>query len=169
MDPHQLEKLLNDHGAALELFASQWTNTPEDCVQEAFIKLVRQRVPPEKAVAWLYRVVRNEAISTWRKARRRRRHEELAAVERSAWFQPGPEGSVSPREVKRVLDQLESPYREVVVARIWGGLSFEQIAHAVGSSTSSVHRYYQQGLTHIRQALGTSWPNTQHPTVNGTI
>ena len=30
-----LERLIEQHGAALELFASQWTESPEDCVQDA--------------------------------------------------------------------------------------------------------------------------------------
>ena len=66
IDPQQLEQLMNDHGAALELFAAQWSLVPEDCVQEAFLELVRQRRAPDNALAWLYRVVRNRAIS-WRR------------------------------------------------------------------------------------------------------
>lgn len=34
-----LQTLLDRHGAAMELFASQWTKAPEDCVQDAFIQL----------------------------------------------------------------------------------------------------------------------------------
>jgi DNA-directed RNA polymerase specialized sigma24 family protein len=32
-------------------------------VQEAFLKLVEQRSQPDRPLAWLYRVVRNGAIS----------------------------------------------------------------------------------------------------------
>ena len=46
VSPKLLEHLLHRHGAALELFASQWTPWPEDCVQEPFV----YRVDGGKAV-----------------------------------------------------------------------------------------------------------------------
>ncbi len=54
LTPELLQRLLDEHGAALELFASQWTEAPEDCVQEAFLKLVGQRKPPDRVVPWLF-------------------------------------------------------------------------------------------------------------------
>jgi RNA polymerase sigma-70 factor (ECF subfamily) len=44
--------------------------------------------------------------------------------------------------------------REVIVAHIWGGLTFTQIADLVGASSSTVHRRYQSGLTNLRNSLG---------------
>ena len=73
--PELLQRLLDEHGAALELFAAQWTEAPEDCVQEAFLQLVRQPLPPDRIVAWLFRVVRNRAISLQRAASTRRRQD----------------------------------------------------------------------------------------------
>ena len=67
LDPNLLEELMRKHGAALELFAGQWTTMPEDCVQEAFLQLVREPKTPDRPLAWLYRVVRNRAIS-WRRS-----------------------------------------------------------------------------------------------------
>ena len=42
---------------------AQWTEAADDCVQEALIELARQPRVPENVVAWLYRVVRNRAVS----------------------------------------------------------------------------------------------------------
>ena len=52
-----IANVLDEHSAALELFAVQWTETPEDCVQEAVLELTRQPVPPQNVAAWLYHVV----------------------------------------------------------------------------------------------------------------
>ena len=57
---------------------------PEDVVQEAFLKLVRQGRPPEDAVAWLYRVMRNGALDAAKMARRRQRRESAPRPVR--WF-----------------------------------------------------------------------------------
>src|SRR5271167_4632437 len=86
MDSDWLARLVDRHAAALELFARQWCDTPEDVVQEAFVKLAAQHTPPENSAAWLFRVVRNGALNAAQAARRRRRYE-TAAAESTAWFQ----------------------------------------------------------------------------------
>ncbi len=43
MDPDLLGQLLDRHAAALELYARQWCEVPEDVVQDAFLKLAGQR------------------------------------------------------------------------------------------------------------------------------
>ena len=84
--PELLDELLDRHGAALELFARQWCDTPDDVVQQAFVQLARQSQAPEQIVAWLYRVVRNAALSAARSQQRRRRHEAAAAELARPWF-----------------------------------------------------------------------------------
>lgn len=157
LDPELLERLLNQHAAALELFARQWTPAPEDCVQEAFLELVRQRPTPDNITAWLYRVVRNRAISASRSSRRRRKHEAAAALESRGWFAPARVELVDEETLSRALSLLADQHREVIVARIWGGLSFEQISEVVGTSVSSAHRRYHAGLRELRERLGISW------------
>src|SRR5262245_36133610 len=88
MGPDELGRLVDQHAAALTLYARQWCSAPEDVVQEAFLKLVVQRSPPEQPVAWLHKVVRNTALSLGRAARRRSRHEAEAATRIPTWFVP---------------------------------------------------------------------------------
>ena len=122
--PQMLERLLSEHGAALELFAGQWSRRPDDCVQEAFLALVRQQTLPDRIVPWLYRVVRNQAISEARSAHRRRRHETIAAAMNESWFvangDPGQTLAVT-----EALEAVTDEEREIIVARIWGRLTFE--------------------------------------------
>ncbi len=66
MDPTVLGQLVDEHAAALELYARQWCAAPEDVVQEAFLKLMSQMHLPRNVVPWLFRVVRNQAITVWR-------------------------------------------------------------------------------------------------------
>jgi len=73
MDAELLGRLFDQHAAALVLYARQWCATPEDVVQDALLKLVAQKKPTQCAVAWLYRVVRNGAISAARSSKRRLR------------------------------------------------------------------------------------------------
>ncbi len=162
--PEVLESLLEAHGAALELFAAQWSDTPDDCVQEAFIELARQAQSPDRILAWLYRVVRNRAISHARSAGRRRKYEAAAASQMALWFEPSAGSSLDAKAATAALLELSPQHREVIVARIWGALSFEQIAELVGSSVSTAHRRYFEGLAHLRERLGLSWLVKDNPT-----
>jgi RNA polymerase sigma-70 factor (ECF subfamily) len=165
MGPDQLGRLVDAHAAALVLYARQWCSVPEDIVQEAFVKLVAQRPVPHEPVAWLYRVVRNQAISAARSQRRRQRHESAAAARTPAWFHPTDAAGLDAEAVMAALNGLPLEQREIIVAHLWGGQTFAQIAELTGSSSSTVHRWYLQGLTTLRERLGVPCP-TPTPLAN---
>lgn len=159
MGPEQLAELVDRYAAALVLYARQWCACPEDVVQSAFLKLVSVRVPPDNLLPWLYRVVRNGAIDASRAARRRSRYEAAAADSAPKWFCPSydPTG-LDARRAAAELAELPPETREIIVAHIWGGLTFEQIAEAVGSSAATCYRRYAAGLDTLRQKLGAEKP-----------
>lgn len=154
--PELLGRLLDEQGGALALYAAQWTDAPDDCVQEALIELARQPALPRNVIAWLYRVVRNRAISDFRASRRRTQREELAARLRLRDSESGDqaEAGIEAAELAAALDSLDEALREAVVARVWGGLGFEEIAALAECSTSTAHRRYEAGLTVLRERLG---------------
>jgi len=160
LGPKLLTRLLDEHGAALVLYAQQWCDTPEDVVQEAFLRLMRQSEPPENVVGWLYRVVRNGAISASRAAGRRRRREAAVAHRREPWFKPSEADRLDAAQVTRALAELPVEHREIVVARLWGGLPFAEIARLTGTSTSTAHRHYEAALAALRERLGVTCPKT---------
>ncbi len=158
--PDILGRLFDEHAGALLLFARQWCDAPEDIVQDAFASLARQKRVPERVVPWLYTVVRNGAISASRKSRRRRRREERAAASELApgelWFD-ATDDRIDAEFAARLLADLDSETREVIVGKIWGGLTFEEIASLQDCSLSTAHRRYQAGLTRLQERLETRW------------
>jgi RNA polymerase sigma factor (sigma-70 family) len=159
--PELLTRLLDEHGAALVLYAQQWCDSPEDVVQEALLQLVRQAEAPENVVGWVYRVVRNGAISAARSARRRGRREAAAAHRGEPWFNPSEAQRLDAAAATAALKQLPIEERETIVARLWGGLTLEQIAELTGTSKSTVHRWYQSGLSALRERLGVACPKRE--------
>ena len=157
MSPRQLAELIDRHGPALVLFARQWSSAPEDVVQESLLKLFLQRVPPSDPAAWLFRVVRNAAIDDAKKAARRKRREATAMP--AAWFVEPIIDWLDAEQAVSALEQLSSELREVVIARLWGGLTFEQVAEAMGCSASSAHRRFDVGIEQLRKSLGVSCKN----------
>jgi RNA polymerase sigma-70 factor (ECF subfamily) len=163
MTAGEVARLIDSHAAALVLYARQWCAEPEDVVQEALIKLVRQKPPPADAAAWLYRVVRNGAMDVAKMARRRQRREAVAARPVRWFIEPEIDGLDAETAVA-ALGRLALEQREVIVARHWGGLSFEQISEAVGCSASTAFRRYGAGVEELRKQLGVKCPN---PSSNG--
>jgi RNA polymerase sigma factor (sigma-70 family) len=149
-----LSELVDRHFAPLVLFARQWCRTPEDVVQEAFVRLLRQSTMPANVVGWLYRAVRNEALAAARAAQRRGRREASVAHRGEPWFERSPGAPIEAAEATARLEQLPLQQREVIVARLWGGLSLAEIAELTGSPVSTVHWRYRSGLAALRESLG---------------
>ena len=159
--PRQLSALLKEHCRGLEVYAAQWSIHPEDCVQEAFVKLAALSPPPENAVAWLYRVTRNQAISSLRSNKSRQQHESFAS-----WLSSRKPKSVDPANVLaetdererivKMMDKLDETDRELVMMRIWSGLTWSQIAELTDRSSSSAQRNYVAAIEKIRNLLESS-------------
>ena len=158
VDYNQLTRAMDEHGSALVLYAHQFCDTPEDVVQEAFLRLMRQKAAPDNMAGWLFRVVRNAAISASRAAARRSRYETNATERNQDWFVPSNDARLDAAAATRALDDLPIAQREVIVPRLWGGLGFGEIAQLTGSSTSTVHRHYRAGLEMLRERLGVACP-----------
>jgi len=155
MTPRQLADLVAAHAAALVLFARQRCDCPEDVVQETFCKLFVLRAPPADPAAWLFHAVRNAAIDAGRVTRRRVRREQTVARPEQ-WF-AGAEADGLDAAVA-ALEALPAEQREVIVARLWGGLTLEQVASAAGCSVSTAHRRYEAGIAALRERLGATCP-----------
>jgi RNA polymerase sigma-70 factor (ECF subfamily) len=147
-DADLLARLLDQHGGALALYAAQWTDSADDCVQEALVELARQTEAPENTVGWLYRVVKNRALNAARGHNRRRERE--AEAWRRRLVGEGPADS-DRADLLEAVERLPVEQRELIVLRVWGGLSFAEIAEATEVAVSTAHRKYQEAIDSLRQ------------------
>jgi len=106
--------------------------------------------------------VRNRASSEARSARRRKQRESAFAAGNQDWFQPTDEGDLDPQDAAGTIGGLSDELREVVVARIWGGLTFEQIAEITQTSVSTAFRRYEEAISILRTRLRIPCPNNKN-------
>lgn len=161
ISPQRLAALLKEHGRGLEVYAAQWSLNPEDCVQESFVKLAALSPRPKNCVAWLFKVTRNHAISSLRSQKRRSKHESFASWLGSYGSQSSDPANLLPEVEERerlmqALGMLDESDREIVVMRIWSGLTWSQIAELSSSSSSSAQRNYVAAIEKIRKLLEVS-------------
>ena len=157
--PEFIGRLLDGHAAQLGLYARQLCDDPDDVVQRAFIKLAEQRAAPLNPVAWLYKVVRNEAFMASRSAQRRKRREEETARIKGDCFRPSADDAIDAGTVTDALKLLTDEQREIVTSHIWGGRSFREISELIGISDSTAHRRYHEALEILRKQIGASCQN----------
>jgi RNA polymerase sigma-70 factor (ECF subfamily) len=126
------------------------------------LELIGQRQRPDRIGAWLFRVVRNRAISARRSDQRRVRREQRTAVE-EACFESTPL-ALDAAAASQALAELQPELREAVVARVWGELTFNEMGELSGTSSSTAQRRYEQGLLALQARLEKPCTTTNRPT-----
>ncbi len=162
MEAAKLGRLVDEHAAGLVLYARQWSSAPEDIVQEAFLKLAALPKAPDQPAAWLYRVVRNAAISTLRALYRRRKHEAALAERTPPWFVRSDDTELDARAATEALNALPEFEREAITLHLWGGLTFAEVGGVLECSNSTAHRWYLAGLARLRERLQTPCPHSKN-------
>lgn len=151
VSPLQLSELLDRHWGPLMAWVGRTDGIAEDVVQQAFVKLSAEPALPDNPTAWLYKVSRNIAITERKKLQRRRSRQATAARPESQ-----PCETWKSRESADLAEQLEKlpdELRETVVAHIWGGMTFDEIATAADRSKATVWRQYQRALKLLRESV----------------
>ncbi len=148
---------LDRHGAALVLLARQWADSradAEDVVQDAFVCFWRSRHKAVDPAAYLFACVKHCALDRQRSRARRSRREEVAARPEAETLFTGPlEQDERRAAIDTALRTLTDNQREVVVMKIWGGLTFPQIAFALGIPANTVASRYRYALARLRGQL----------------
>lgn len=148
-----------EHGAALVLLARQWLPDradAEDVVQEAFVRFWRSRHKAADPKAYLFGCVKHCALDSLRSRRRRVRREEAASRTEhlpDALFSTSLEQDERRAAIEAALQQLPEAQREVLVMKIWGSLSFPQIADALEISANTAASRYRYALAKLREQL----------------
>lgn len=163
--PIDWESWLDINGARLFLYARQQTHSradAEDVLQDALLQLVRAveggdfRGEPAQWFTYTLSAIRHLAADD---ARRRltRRNYELNALpepaEDNPWLRCELDDALHRRHVECVLQTLPVEYVEVLILRIWEGLSFREMAQVTGENQNTVNTRYRRALALFRQKL----------------
>jgi len=151
----ELAELLDLHANPLRLFAAQWSNSPDDCVQEAFVQLAAQNPQPAKPLAWLYQVVRRRALNDLRGSKRRVDREQQVARADFSSADPVEQMMLNEEQqrIQKSLDSLPPESRELIVLRIWSGMKWSEIGQLTGCSTSAAQRRFVAALKLMKESL----------------
>ena len=158
LDGDDLVALIDRYYAVLVLYARRFApDAAEDLAQSAFAKLIESaeyRGKPDSPGAWLFRVVRNEGLDLAKRRSRERNYQKSLAengtLDRSEKVTDPVEQDERITEALAALDDAE---REIVTLRIWGGLSFAEIAETLNESKTTLFRRYESALARMKKTL----------------
>ena len=86
----------------------------------------------------------------------RRARYELASADPDTWFDPDAGSPLDAESTAQWIEQLPDIQRQIVTARIWGDLTFEQVAEVVDRPTATVFRLFREAIDTMRQNLRTN-------------
>jgi RNA polymerase sigma-70 factor (ECF subfamily) len=152
-DREDVARLYAQHGALLLGYACSLLGdlaAAEDVLHQVFARLLRGNLTIRGApVAYLCRAVRNAAANH----RRARSREVEFDATRPSWLEAPPGLEEMGLAVESALRRLPEEQREVIVLRVWGQLSFQEIADALEAPPNTVASRYRYGLAKLRDIL----------------
>lgn len=148
------------YGPRLLLCARQWTRSAadaEDALQEGFVRFWRrQRALGGDPLGLVLTSIRRAAVDEARaRSRRGAREEQFGSLAEGAppLFERLVEGDERRCEIEAALARLPAEQREVLVLKIWGELTFAEIAAQRGLSLNTVASRYRYALAALRERL----------------
>lgn len=156
-----VERLYDAHASALFAFLLNLTRNEadtRDLLQEVFLKLARQ---PDRLAearderAFLLRLAHNLAIDQMRRRQTREKTYDRLGQEICLMFEPGedPDEEAFHIGLSEAMRELPVEQRAVLHLKLWGDLTFEEIAATLGIPPNTAASRYRYGLDKLRHLL----------------
>lgn len=140
----------------------------EDLTQETFVRVFNNldRFKPGSFKAWINRITTNLFLDQARRKSLIWMEALPEDTERVPGNTPAPAALYDEQllhpDLQKALDELNPEYRVAVVLRDIEGLSYEEIADAVGVKVGTVRSRIHRGRSQIRESLGDQVPVFAH-------
>jgi RNA polymerase sigma-70 factor (ECF subfamily) len=154
----ELAGIYVEHRQGLFTLALSIVRDPEraqDAVHDAFARLCRTaHRPTGDLTAYVFAAVRNAAIDICRRSP----PGTVSIFETEGDSpEPSPAAQVAEHErdqlVRRELEKLPDAQKQVIMMKIYGELTFEQIAQSLGEPLQTVASRYRRALARLRETM----------------
>ena len=155
----EVTRLVNEHAKSLYAYAFRLTgssNDAEDLTQQVFL-IAQQKIgqlrDPNKARAWLFRILRNEFLAS----RQRKAPVSEADLECDIASTKGDETQESQVDRERLqasLNELSDEYRVILVMFYFDELSYKEIAAQLEIPIGTVMSRLARAKSSLRSKLG---------------
>jgi RNA polymerase sigma-70 factor (ECF subfamily) len=133
--------------------------TAEDLTSQTFIKSLEaiNNFNPDRGSfsSWLYRIARNNVIDYYRKSSRKKTVNvcDFWGIKDKSNLHYDVELKERVEEVEKYLQSLKSEYREIVVMRLWDGLSYAEIAEITEREEANCRMIFSRTISKMKKEL----------------
>lgn len=123
----------------------------EDAVLDAMLAISQLKYSPDDLAAYLFRTVRNKALHSAKQQHRFKDDAELANFIDS--HQQSPEQQIFVKQVLEHLTHLESNQQQVLIMKLFGDLTFQEIAEVTATNPNTVASWYRRGVASLKEKI----------------
>jgi RNA polymerase sigma factor (sigma-70 family) len=138
---------------------SQGAREPEDLLGDVFVQVVRgiHSFDGDEAGfrSWVFVVAHHRVIDERRRLRHRPEPAPTETLDRPSTQDVADDAleRVATERVRRIVDRLVPDQRDVLLLRLVGGMTIEEIAKAVGKRAGAVKALQRRGLAAVKREL----------------
>ncbi len=138
-------------------FKTHHKQTAEDILSATFIKAL-DNINSFKAElgpfsAWLYQIARNTIIDQYRSKKPEMNIDDAWDLSDGSDLMRDIDARDKIKKVEKYLKEFTSEQRDIVIMRVWQGLSYEEISAVLGKSEASCKMMYSRTMKKLRETM----------------
>jgi RNA polymerase sigma-70 factor (ECF subfamily) len=138
-------------------YKTQHKETAEDLVSQIFTKALSKigsfNTNKGTFQAWLYQIARNTVIDHYRTRKKDRNIEDIFDLASEIDIERDTEVKIKLAEVEEYLRDLKPEQRDIILMRVWQGMSYRDISVIMGKSEASCKMMYSRGINKLRNEI----------------
>jgi RNA polymerase sigma-70 factor (ECF subfamily) len=131
--------------------------TAEDLTSVAFVKALNSFSSFDQNKggfsAWIYKIARNTVIDFYRSKKTLINIDDVWDLSDNQDIEREVDASLKLAEVKKYLKNLSSEQRDVIILRVWEGLSYKEIAAVLGKSENSCKMMFFRTIKKLKEEM----------------
>ena len=155
----ELEQVYRQHRQALFSLALTITGCSElaeDAVHDAFLRLCEmQETPSGRLAAYVFAAARNSAVDCCRRTKRDLKLAETLFAETPTTGTANDSSATDDgcERLRHEIESLDAGTREIIVMKIYGELTFDEIGEVIDAPPATVATRYRRGLLALEEKL----------------
>ena len=167
-DRKVIERVLKGDTEAFNLLVRQWEkpiynfilrmigdrDEAMDLCQDVFLKAFRELgtlKDRDRFTAWLYRIARNTVIDHYRTKKEEANFDEAYTKASHANLNEQIDAKNVIEEAGKYLDILRPEQKEIIIMRVWDGLSYKEIAEVLGKTETNCRVMFSRAVGALRK------------------
>ena len=156
----EFEKLYNLYFEKIYRFIYWRTShreTAEDLTSQTFIKALEKISTFNQNLgtfsAWIFRIARNKTIDYYRRKKAELDIDRIWDLSSRENIAQDFQTKEKLKEAAQYLAQLKPKHREIIIMRVWDGLSYKEISQIVGKSEANCRMIFSRTIRKLRKEI----------------